>query len=39
MGSELQQIADALTGINEKMERFVVAIEATKKSNDEWMGA
>lgn len=37
MESELQQIAKALVGINEKMERFVVAIEATRKSNDEWM--
>jgi hypothetical protein len=35
--NELNQISDALTGINEKMERFVVAIEATKKSNDQWM--
>jgi hypothetical protein len=34
---ELKQIADALAGINEKMERFVVAIEATKKTNDQWM--
>jgi hypothetical protein len=33
----LSRIADSIEGIEKKMERFVVAIEATKKSNDQWM--
>lgn len=33
----LSRIANSIEGIEQKMERFVVAIEATKKSNDEWL--
>jgi hypothetical protein len=37
MASELQQIADALTGINEKMERFVAHLDKSSRDNDQWL--
>lgn len=37
MASELEQIADALTGINEKMGRFIAHLDKTSKDNDEWL--
>jgi hypothetical protein len=37
MASELEQIADALTGIDEKMERFVATIEKNSRDNDQWL--
>lgn len=37
MPGELQQIADALTGINEKMGLFVAHLDKSSKDNDEWL--